>query len=282
MKKGLGRGLDALFVDNTLDLDSSNGSISTLRLSEIEPDKDQPRKAFDEEKLQELATSIKSHGIIQPIIVRDMGQGRYTIIAGERRWRAARLAGITEVPVVIKEYNEREAREIALVENLQREDLNPVEEAWGYKTLMDYYKLTQEEIAGIVGKSRPVVANALRILSLPKEILSMVEKEDISAGHARALLSLPTLEIIEKTAKRIKAEDLTVRDIERLSAKKEKTTKGTQLTLEQSQLIDIEKDLAAIMGRKIKLIKGKSKGKIEIEFYSNDDLDSLIEYLSRN
>lgn len=279
MSKGLGRGLSALFEENSYNEGISSTAITTLRISDIEPDKEQPRKSFDQDKLAELASSIKTHGIIQPIVVRKLENDRYSIIAGERRWRAARLANITEVPVVIKEYTEREAKEVALVENLQREDLNPVEEAFGYKTLIDTYNLTQEEIAGIVGKSRPVIANAIRILSLPKDILIMVEKEEISAGHARALLSLSSEELIVKTAKRIKAEDLTVRYIEKLSKKKGKQTKGTQLTLEISQLRDLEKQIAQALGRKTKIIKGQNKGKIEIEFYSNDDLETLINFL---
>jgi len=278
MSRGLGRGLEALFEDNSYD--SSNHSITTtLRLSDIEPNKAQPRKSFNEEKLAELASSIKIHGIIQPIVVRKLENERYSIIAGERRWRAARLANITEVPVVIKEYNEREAKEVSLVENLQREDLNPIEEALGYKTLIDTYNLTQEEIAKIVGKSRPVIANAIRILSLPKDILLMIEKEEISSGHARALLSLSSEELIEKTAKRIKTEDLTVRDIEKLSKKKVNQTKGTQLTLEISQLQDLEKQISSSLGRKAKIIKRQNKGKIELEFYSIDDLETLINFL---
>ncbi len=278
MSRGLGRGLEALFEDNSYD--SSNHSITTtLRLSDIEPNKAQPRKSFNEEKLAELASSIKIHGIIQPIVVRKLENERYSIIAGERRWRAARLANITEVPVVIKEYNEREAKEVSLVENLQREDLNPIEEALGYKTLIDTYNLTQEEIAKIVGKSRPVIANAIRILSLPKDILLMIEKEEISSGHARALLSLSSEELIEKTAKRIKTEDLTVRDMEKLSKKKVNQTKGTQLTLEISQLQDLEKQISSSLGRKAKIIKRQNKGKIELEFYSIDDLETLINFL---
>jgi ParB family chromosome partitioning protein len=278
MKKGLGRGLEALFELNDENASIESGTIQTLRISDIEPDKGQPRKSFDEEKLSELAASIKAHGIIQPIVVRMLDNGRYSIIAGERRWRAARRAGISEVPVVVKEYSEREAREIALVENLQREDLNPVEEAFGYKTLMDAYELTQEEIASIVGKSRPVVANALRILNLPPNILKMVENNDISAGHARALLSLKE-EDIEKTAKRIVNEDLTVRDIEKLSKAKEKVTKGSQITIASSALLELEAQIAESLGRKVKIINKQNKGKIELEYYSNDDLDHLIGFL---
>lgn len=278
MKKGLGRGLEALFELNDENASIESGTIQTLRISDIEPDKGQPRKSFDEEKLSELAASIKAHGIIQPIVVRLLDNGRYSIIAGERRWRAARRAGISEVPVVVKEYSEREAREIALVENLQREDLNPVEEAFGYKTLMDAYELTQEEIASIVGKSRPVVANALRILNLPANILKMVENNDISAGHARALLSLKA-EDIEKTAKRIVNEDLTVRDIEKLSKTKEKTTKGSQITIASSALLELEAQIAENLGRRVKIINKQNKGKIELEYYSNEDLDNLLGFL---
>ena len=213
-KNGLGKGLDALFLDNAID--ESGGSVSRLPINDIEPNRDQPRKIFDEEALGELAKSIADHGVIQPLLVRPMTDGSYQLIAGERRWRASRMAGLTEVPVVIREMSDSEAMELALVENLQREDLNPIEEARGFQLLMETYALTQEQAASRVGKSRPAVANAMRLLLLPDDVLQMVETGVLSAGHARALLGLPQSDDMVALAKQIVEKGLSVRETERL------------------------------------------------------------------
>ena len=196
-KGGLGKGLDALFVEN----DTGDTSSVTLRISEIEPNREQPRKNFDEEALTELADSIRQHGVIQPLLVRPMENGTYQLVAGERRWRASRMAGLTEVPVVIKDLSEIEAMELALIENLQRQDLNPIEEAVGFQQLMERYSMTQEQVASRVGKSRPAVANALRLLNLPEQVVAMVQSGEVSPGHARALLKLEDEEQILEIAK---------------------------------------------------------------------------------
>lgn len=279
IKKGLGRGLEALFEDNNLTDETADngGRVLMTRITEIEPDKEQPRKQFNDEKLGELASSIKTLGVIQPIIVRQLENGRYSIIAGERRWRAARLAGVSEIPVLVRDFDDREAKEAALIENLQREDLNPVEEANGYKALMDRHELTQEEISSVVGKSRPAVANALRLLNLPVSVLEMLKNGEFSAGHARALLALGS-DLAEKTAKRIKKEDLTVRDIEKIAKNKIKPVKGRQLSL-TTEIKDLEKRLTESLGRKVRISRGQNKGKIEIDFYGDDDLTVLADIL---
>ena len=211
---GLGRGLDSLFADNSVD--ELNPSVNKLRIMEIEPNRDQPRKDFDEKSLSELAESIEQHGVLQPLVVRPLTSGGYQLVAGERRWRAARIAGLTEVPVVIKELTDEEVIEIAMIENLQREDLNPLEEALGYRYMMDELNITQEQAAEKVGKSRPAVANAIRLLRLPDEVQEMVKNNLISPGHARALLGFESQELIIQTAKRIVKEDLSVREVETL------------------------------------------------------------------
>ena len=211
---GLGRGLDSLFADNSVD--ELNPSVNKLRIMEIEPNRDQPRKDFDEKSLSELAESIEQHGVLQPLVVRPLTNGGYQLVAGERRWRAARIAGLTEVPVVIKELTDEEVIEIAMIENLQREDLNPLEEALGYRYMMDELNITQEQAAEKVGKSRPAVANAIRLLRLPDEVQEMVKNNLISPGHARALLGFENQELIIQTAKRIVKEDLSVREVETL------------------------------------------------------------------
>ena len=215
-KGGLGKGLDALFVEN----DTGDTSSVTLRISEIEPNREQPRKYFDEEALTELADSIRQHGVIQPLLVRPMENGTYQLVAGERRWRASRMAGLTEVPVVIKDLSEIEAMELALIENLQRQDLNPIEEAVGFQQLMERYSMTQEQVASRVGKSRPAVANALRLLNLPEQVVAMVQSGEVSPGHARALLKLEDEEQILDIAKKIQKGRYSVRDVEKLTKKK--------------------------------------------------------------
>ena len=217
---GLGRGLDSLFADNSVE--EINPSVNKLRIMEIEPNHDQPRKDFDEKALSELAESIEQHGILQPLVVRPLASGSYQLVAGERRWRAARIAGLTEVPVIIKELTDEEVIEIAMIENLQREDLNPLEEALGYRYMMDELKITQEQAAEKVGKSRPAVANALRLLKLTDEVQNMVKNNLISPGHARALLGFDNENMIIETAKMIVKEDLSVRDVESLVKKSKK------------------------------------------------------------
>ena len=280
-KSGLGKGIDALFSENVFVPENSeeNGlsGVKTVRLSDVEPNRNQPRKNFDEEKLQELAESIKEYGVISPLIVSEMEGGRYRIIAGERRWRASRIAGISEVPVIIKEYTEKEIMEIALIENLQREDLNIIEVARGYKQLIDEYSLTQEKLAERMGKSRSAVANVMRILSLPKEILDLLEEDKLSFGHARALVALEDKDLAIKIANLAVEKGLSVREIEKLASAKEKVFVEKKEDLHLKAREDkISKDL----GRKIKISKGKNKGKIEIEYYSDDDLENIIKMLT--
>ncbi|GAA6514874.1 ParB/RepB/Spo0J family partition protein [Merdimmobilis hominis] len=288
-KGGLGKGLEALFVDNN----TSDIPTTSLKLTEIEPNKEQPRKDFDDAALAELADSIREHGVLQPLLVRPMVNGRYQIVAGERRWRASRMVGLAEVPVVIREMTDTEAMELALIENLQRKDLNIIEEALGYKTLMETYGFTQEKVAQRVGKSRPVIANALRLLSLPPKVEKMVRDGQISAGHARALLSLDDPKVMEETAGRILSQGLSVREVERLSApKKQRKPKGQTLSseLEPTQgdkqawgdhyYQEMELALAAELGRKVKIQVSKDKGTLEIEFYSKSELGDLAARLA--
>ncbi len=275
-KGGLGKGLDALFIDNSIE--GENGSPLTLKIHEIEPNRDQPRKDFDEDALAELADSIAEHGIIQPLLVRPMTDGGYQIIAGERRWRAARMAGLTEVPVLVKEITESEIMELALVENLQREDLNPIEEAEGLQSLMENYGMTQEQAAKRVGKSRPAVANATRLLLLPEKVLEMVKASTLTAGHARALLALSDDDKIKELAAEIVKKDLSVRDTERLvkfmlkdSAKNKKKQKKRDVFYDE-----VELSVSDAIGRKAKVnVNANGKGTIEIEFYGKDDLVKL-------
>ncbi len=277
-KGGLGKGLDALFAENTVE---SDGAVTTLRLAEIVPNRDQPRKQFDEEALAELSESIAQHGVLQPLLVRPMTDGSYQLVAGERRWRASRMAGLTEVPVVIREMNEREASELALIENLQREDLNPMEEAVGYQTLMDSYGLTQEEAARVVNKSRPAVANALRLLNLSPQLRAFVEEGKLSAGHARALLPLsPTLQ--EQAANTVIQSDLSVRQTEMLAKRlqngeKEPKTPAVPMV---DYVAEAERSLSDSLGRACHIAHGKKKGRIEITYYGVDDLNALLDALA--
>ena len=274
-KGGLGRGLDALFSENAGDEQAA----VEVRLSEIEPNRDQPRKDFDEEALAELADSILKHGLIQPILVRPLSNGTYQIVAGERRWRASRLAGLTQVPVIIRELDDTAAMELALIENLQREDLNPVEEALGYKTLLEEYGMTQEKAAERVGKSRPAVANALRLLHLPSEELTMVRSGEITAGHGRASISDP--EVYEKAVKMAKS-GMSVREIERLSRAGKKTGRGETAPKKPSETFYSEMELAlkAELGRKVKITGSGKKGILEIEFYGKEDLADIAARLA--
>ncbi len=273
-KGGLGKGLEALFTDNA---QTEAENASTVRISEIEPNKKQPRKDFDDEALAELADSIRQHGVLQPLLVRPTAHGTYQIVAGERRWRASRMAGLTEVPVVIKDLTDEQSMEYALIENLQREDLNPVEEAKGYRSLTMTHGLTQDEVAGIVGKSRPVVANALRLLALPKEVLEMLENELLSVGHARALLGIGEEELQVSLAQKVVLEDLTVRDVERIVKEmhQEQPEKVITRTVRDSYFDEVELALKEQLGRKIKIKGNKDKGTIQIEFYNKEDLAEI-------
>lgn len=276
-KSGLGKGIDALFSENIIE--NENDGIKTVRLSDIEPNRNQPRKNFDEEKLQELANSIKEHGVISPLIVTEMENGRYCIIAGERRWRASRIAGVKEVPVIIKEYTDKEIMEIALIENLQREDLNIVEVAKGYKTLIDEYSLTQEQLAERMGKSRSAVTNALRILNLPKEIIELLEQDKISFGHARALAAIEDKDVAIMIAKEAADKGLSVREIEKLASNISKEKKEPVKKEKDIHLKALEEKISKELSRRVKISQGKNKGKIEIEYYSDDDLENIIKML---
>lgn len=282
-KRPLGKGYDALFHDNTVE--ESNSSTDTLKLMEIEPNHDQPRKTFDEKSLSELADSIAQHGVLQPLVVRQMTNGAYQLVAGERRWRAARIAGLSEVPVIIKELTDEETIEIAMVENLQREDLNPLEEALGYRYMMDELKITQDQAAEKVGKSRPVIANALRLLNLPDEIQKMIKDNLISAGHARALLGFKTENEMIAVAKLIIKEDLSVRDVEKLvkSSKTEQKEVEPKAEKKDKYFNEVELALKEHLKRKIKIKKGSKKGTgtLEIEFFNNDDLSSIAMLLEK-
>ncbi len=277
---GLGKGLDAIFIEN--DTNDSNSNVF-LKISDIEPNRDQPRKEFNEEALRELADSIATHGVLQPLLVRPLAGGGYQLVAGERRWRASRMAGLSEVPVVIREMTDSEMTQIALIENLQREDLNSVEEALGYKSLMDTYNLTQDEVAKAVGKSRPAVANVMRLLNLPEEIQDMLKDGEISAGHARALLGIADKETMIKIAKSIVPQDLTVRDVERLAKKQntDKKPKSEKQYLKRAPIYDeVELSLNEHLSRRVKVMNDKeNNGTLEIEFYSEDDLIQLAKLL---
>lgn len=276
--KGLGRGLGALIDDFTAP--NQEQSITSLPLQKVEPNPDQPRHNFDEEQLLTLADSIQEHGILQPLAVRAVGEGYYQIIAGERRWRAARMAGLSEVPVVVIEADDKTVMELALVENLQRQDLDPMEEAEGYRCLMQEYGMTQEQAAQRVGKSRPAVANALRLLQLPQELQALVSEGSLSAGHARAVLSLPTEALQKAAAQKIIALGLTVRQAETMCktmAKEKKPAPAQSLSV--NYVGECEKILTRHLGRRVRIVSGKRKGRFELEFYDQDDLQLLYEAL---
>ena len=260
---------------------SSDSPYQLLPLHKVEPNPDQPRRDFDEEELQALADSIATHGVVQPLTVRLLTNGYYQIIAGERRWRAARLAGLSEIPAVIIDADDKKTMELALIENLQRQDLNPVEEAMGYHALMADYGLTQEETAARVGKSRPAVANALRLLSLPPQVLLMVRKGQLTAGHARAVLSLKSEKLQIEAAGKIANLGLSVRQAEMLckNMAKEPTVKQEPLTLSVNYVAECEKTLSKHLGRGVKIVSGKRKGRFELEFYGQEDLQVLLDAL---
>ncbi len=277
--KGLGKGLGALMGDFTEEPQEQT-PYRLLPIHKIEPNPDQPRQDFDEEELAALSESISIHGLVQPLTVREMPSGYFQIIAGERRWRAARLAGLRELPVVVMEADDRKTMELALIENLQRQDLNPVEEALGYRSLMDDYGLTQEDTARRVGKSRPAVANTLRLLSLPEKVLEMVRKGELSAGHARAVLSLKTEKAQLEAAQKIAALGLSVRQAELLCKNMlREPAPEKPVTLAVDYVAECEKNLSRQLGRGVKIVNGKRKGKFELEFYGQEDLQNLLDAL---
>jgi len=289
-KRGLGKGLDALFQsydsfesDDLGTEDSLNESVLEISIYDIDPNPDQPRRNFDQESIQDLSKSIKEHGVVQPIIVKPSQNNRYTIVAGERRWRAARAAGLDKIPVIIRDFNDKEMLEIALIENLQREDLNPIEEAEGINSLIESYGLTQEQVAQRLGKSRPSIANSLRLLKLPKHVKNLLEEGKISTGHARALLALNSHTKMIELADLIVDKSLSVRETENIvkKIKEEKQKKNKSKTLEKpSFILEIENRMEEYFGTRVTIQQGKKKGVIEIEYYSNDDLERIIKMIS--
>lgn len=279
--KGLGRGLGALLGDFTDELEKKS-AYQILPIYKVEPNPDQPRHDFDEEELQLLADSITVHGVIQPLTVRETGNGYYQIIAGERRWRASRLAGLSEIPAVIIEADDRKAMELALIENLQRQDLNPVEESLGYQALISEYGLTQEEAAARVGKSRPTVANALRLLHLPDSVLDLLRQGSLTSGHARAILSLKSEKEQLEAAQKICALGLSVRQAELLCKNMSKEPKPEkEATFAVDYVAECEKSLSKHLGRGVKIVNGKRKGRFELEFYGQEDLQNLLDALMK-
>jgi len=292
MKRGLGRGLDSLFGDyddeSAEEKKPAEVKVETVVVNEpkeieiglIDRNPEQPRKIFDEDALKELAESIKSHGVIQPIIVKQVGD-RYFIIAGERRWRASRMAGLKTIPCVVKDYTEQEISEIAIIENLQREDLNPIESAKAIRNLINQYKLTQDEVADKIGKSRPAVANTLRLLSLPESIISLVESNKLSAGHARALLAIDDSKKQKEIAILTIEKGLTVRDVENIIKNLNKPMPVNRPVEKSLELKDFENKIKRIFSTKVKIQGGDNKGKIIIEYYSKDDLNRIYDILNK-
>lgn len=279
-KKGLGKGLGALLTDENSSIDSD--SITEIKLVDIEPNREQPRKAFDEENLAELADSIKQNGVITPILVCEAQNGYYSIIAGERRWRASKLAGLKTIPAIVKKYDNQKLFEISLIENLQRQDLNPIEEALGYRRLMEEYSLTQEDVALKVSKSRSSVANALRLLNLPAKVLDFLEDGRISVGHAKVLLSVSDENIQIKLCEVICENNLSVRDLEneikrlqKAPKKEKKQDLNIKLAFE-----NVEKEVSNYLGTKVKITNNNNKGKIQIEYYSAQDLERILKIIS--
>ena len=278
-RRGLAKGLSTMISQTPSKVDEND--VFHLNIIDVEPNKEQPRKAFDKEKLDALTSSISEIGVILPIIVTKKESGRYMIIAGERRWRAAKAAGLKKIPAIIKNYEEKEAAEVALIENLQREDLNPIEEAKGYKSLIDGFSMTQEEISKRVGKSRSAITNSLRILNLPDEIIKYVISGEISQGHARALLSIDSDKLKIETAKRIIKEGLNVRQVESLvknlnNEKPKKKKTNSQIDVE---IKSIAESLSKSFSTKVTIKHGQKKGEIKIEYYGNDDLDRILKIL---
>jgi ParB family chromosome partitioning protein len=275
-KGGLGKGLDAIFAEN--DIENEHTAV-LLKVSELEPNRSQPRRAFNEQALGELADSIAQHGVLQPLLVRPLMGGGYQIVAGERRWRAARMAGVEEVPAVVREMSDSEVMEMALIENLQREDLNPLEEAQGYQSLMETYGMTQDEVAKTVGKSRPAVANALRLLNLPAQLQKLVSAGTISAGHARALLSFPDEKSMLEAAKAAEA-GASVRDIEKMAQRANAKPKAKTPVHKVRYYEEAELALKENLGRKVHVSGTKKRGVLQIEFYGKDDLADLLKQIS--
>ena len=285
-KRGLGKGLGTLFENDGAKIEETEQKgTSTLKITDVEPNKKQPRKTFDKEKIEELALSIREYGLIQPIVVTPSKNGIYTIVAGERRWRAAKKAGLKEVPVVINDYTDEEVAEIALIENLQREDLNPIEEALGYHVLLEDFNLTQEMISQKIGKSRSAIANSLRLLSLDDDIKKLLISGEISSGHARAVLSLESSELRLALTKRIIEDNLNVRQAEEIAKqlnKKKKPKKEKQITVTDIETENLANRISSSLGTKVKIMHTAKRGKIEIEYYGNDDLDRILSLLNLN
>lgn len=280
-KGGLGRGLESLFEDAAPSFDS-DAKIETLPLREIEPDPDQPRKTFEQEALGELAASIAEHGLLQPIAVRPRGLNGYTIVAGERRWRACRMAGLTEVPVVVKDVTEEQAMELALVENLQREDLDPVEEAAGIRELMVRCDLTQEQAAQKLGKSRSALANSLRLLNLPETVLELLKSGFINMGHAKVILGLPTPELQEQAAQMVADNQLNVRQTEALCKKLMKPAKApAEPPIRSAFPVEVEESLKQVLGSEVNVAYHDGKGKLTVHFYSDDQLRAFANLLGQ-
>ncbi|HHW21816.1 MAG TPA: ParB/RepB/Spo0J family partition protein [Clostridiaceae bacterium] len=284
MKKGLGKGLGAL-ISSANALEEAKNSVLEIRINDIDPNSQQPRKIFDQERLEALAQSIKEHGVVQPIIVKTEGS-RYIIVAGERRWRAAKLAGLKTIPAIVKDISSREVMEIALIENLQREDLNPVEEAEAYQKLIEEYSLTQEEVAKIVGKSRTAIANSVRLLSLPQEIKDMVADGRLSSGHARTLITISDKDKQKNLANRIIERNLNVREAEKLASLEEKKQKKNQKqkTVDKlsAEMNSLEEKLRSVYGTKVSILRNKEKGKITFEYYSSEDFERIIDMMLKN
>ena len=276
---GLGAGLDSLFSDNTSEVQVKK----TLRTSEIEPNREQPRKKFSDEAITSLADSIREHGMLQPILVRPLSTGGYQIVAGERRWRAARMLGLDEVPVNIRELSDSETMQIAIIENLQRENLNPVEEANGYNELIEKYGMTQDKVAKMVGRSRSSVANAIRILTLPESVLDMLEKGDLSVGHAKALLGFEDRELLISIAEKASNGGMTVRQVENAVKKSQEsvTDKSADRHID-NYFVEMEISLNEKLGRRVKVDYGKNKGTLILEFYDKNDLVEIAEKLARD
>ncbi len=276
---GLGAGLDTLFSDNTSEVQVKK----TLRTSEIEPNREQPRKKFSDEAITSLADSIREHGMLQPILVRPLSEGGYQIVAGERRWRAARMLGLDEVPVNIRELSDSETMQIAIIENLQRENLNPVEEANGYNELIEKYGMTQDKVAKMVGRSRSSVANAIRILTLPESVLDMIEKGDLSVGHAKALLGFEDMELLTSIAEKAANGGMTVRQVEKAVQKSaESETEKLSDRRIDNYFVEMEISLNEKLGRRVKVDYGKNKGTLILEFYDKNDLADIAEKLARD
>lgn len=274
---GLGKGLDVLFSENTLE---DGVTTVTLPLDEIIPNRDQPRKQFDDAALADLSDSIAQHGVLQPLLVRPMPDGSYQLVAGERRWRASRMAGLTEVPVVIRDMNEQEAAELALIENLQREDLNPMEEAIGYRTLMDNYGMTQEQAAQVVNKSRPAVANALRLLQLPEAVTDMVSAGTLSAGHARTVLAFEGEDAQIAAAKQAVQKGLSVRELEKMAKAAKRTPRAPKPSTRNSFYDEVELALRENLGRQVKVTASAKGGILQVEFFDPEDLRALANKLA--